>query len=422
MARLFHRRVAFLVSIVVAVSLILPIQAVAVGNITSGGACVVDYDTGVVLFGHEADTPRVPASMVKLVAVNVVYDAIKAGEIGIDTATVISRGVSELSYSLEFSNVPLPVGLSVTIGELLDVAIIWSACAATVALGEALVGSEEAFVERMNEKVVNLGFGAYFFDCYGASRDNNITPREMALFTRQLISDHPEVLVTASKRSVTFRGTEYSNTNQLLGEYIGIDGLKTGFTSAAGYCFVGTAQREGRRIIAVTMGSTQAARFPDARSLLDYGFSVADSVINSQPQRQRRTATPSKANLILNGDEMPLNAFLIGGSHYFRLRDIALLLNGTSKQFNVTFDSSESVIGIVTDTSYSGSGSIVVDIGEDPRSCVLTPSTILVDGMEFSLEVYLIGNSNYFRLRDLGSIVGFRVGWTQSTRTVIIDT
>ena len=165
-----RKQVAFFVAIVIAMSFVLPItaEAASVGgqNVTSQGACIIDFDTGIVLFGHEADTQRVPASMTKLVAVYVIYDAIRDGEISLDTETAVSNSVSDMSYNWEYSNVPIPRGSSVTISELIDVSIIWSACAATVALAEALSGSEEAFVERMNEKVALLGIDAEFHDSY----------------------------------------------------------------------------------------------------------------------------------------------------------------------------------------------------------------------------------------------------------------
>ena len=278
-----HSRIVVFITIIIALMMMVPVQALAVDvggqEISSSGACIIDFETGVILFGYKADTARVPASMTKLIAVFVVYDAISAGEISPSTVTQISKGVSELSYNWEYSNVPLPEEMSVSVRELLDVVITWSACAATVALGEALCGSEEAFVRRMNEKVANLGIDARFYDCYGVSANNYISPAGMAKLARALIMDHPEILDITSRKSVTFRDEEYKNTNQLLGEYSGIDGLKTGYTDAAGYCFTGTAQKDGRRIIAVTMGSTITARFPDARILLDYGFAAVDSIV-----------------------------------------------------------------------------------------------------------------------------------------------
>jgi D-alanyl-D-alanine carboxypeptidase len=101
----------------------------------------------------------------------------------------------------------------------------------------------------------------------------------MAEMTRALIMEYPEVLAVASKYSVRFDRITYFTTNVLLDNYIGMDGMKTGFTTPAGYCFTGTAQRGDRRMISVTLGSTQASRFLDSRILLDYGFDNIDRVL-----------------------------------------------------------------------------------------------------------------------------------------------
>ena len=248
--------------------------------ITSQGACILDFETGIQLYVYREDVLRVPASMTKMLTVYLIYDAIKAGEIKFDTVATISDSVSSFSYNREYSNVPLPKGLTVTIDSLLDVVIVNSACAAATALGEALCGSEEAFVGRMNDKVKKLGVDAVFYDAFGGSPDNMISPYGMAVLSRNLLIDHPEVLKKSQQKTVVFRGSTYKNTNPLLDQYDGVDGLKTGYTDPAMYCFTATAERDGRRLITVTMGSsTGTARGTDSKALLDYGFAVADSVI-----------------------------------------------------------------------------------------------------------------------------------------------
>ena len=421
--KLIKKHLSVAMTMIIVFALLLPVQAMAASvggsSITSQGACAMDFETGLLLYGHNERTQRVPASMTKLLAAYVVYDAIGEGVINLNSQTQISRGVSELSYNWEYSNVPLPEGITVTIEELLEVVLVWSACAATVALGEAIYGSEEALVTRMNDRVASLDINAVFYDSYGVSARNSISPLGMAHLTRNLILDHPEILTITSKRSITFRGTEYINTNRLLGEYSGIDGIKTGYTDAAGYCFTGTAQRDGRRIIIVTMGSTQASRFQDTRILLDYGFEVADDVIS---EHNTIMASPSNAFLILNNVPTPLSAYLIDDSHYFMLRDIATLLDGTQKQFNVTWDPVERVVHISTGVGYADSDGNLSNPGIEPQPCMRTPSGIMLDGVEFELEVYLINDSNYFKLRDIGDLIGFDVGWVPEIRTILIST
>ena len=417
----FRKHISFLVTIV-AIFHLAPggTQMVAASvnghAITSKGACVIDYDTGVLLFGYEENTRRPPASMIKLVAAYVLYDAIETGEISFDTVTYISPRVSEISYNKGFSNVPLPVGAAVTIRDLLDAVIVASACAATAAIGEALCGTEWAFMMRMNEKVAELGIDAYFYDSYGVSADNRISPLGMANLARHLIQDYPQILQLASQPSITFRNQDYKNTNQLLGEYWGVDGIKTGFTDAAGYCFVGTATRENRRIITVTMGSVETARFADSRILLDYGFAVADSVVSEF------NAKPSAANLILDDIELPLYAYLIGGNHYFRLRDMAILLNGTVNQFNINWNHELKIVSLYIGLGYSEEDQNLIKLDSGSRRGIPTPSQIMVGEAEHELDVYMIDSYNYFRLRDLGTLIGFEVDWIEETRTVILNT
>jgi D-alanyl-D-alanine carboxypeptidase (penicillin-binding protein 5/6) len=238
----------------------------------------------------------------------------------------ISDSNSRFSYNRGYSNVPMPRDSFYTVRELIDVIIVRSACAATVALGEAVFGSEEAMVWLMNEKAEQLGVQAEFHDSWGGSPDNRISALGMAEMTRVLIMEYPEVIGITSKRSVGFDDVPYANTNPLLGSNDGIDGFKTGFTNPAGFCFTGTALRDGRRIIAVTLGSTRSERFDDARILIDYGFNNANQVIADY---FRNAVRPSNTDVVVNSVLVPISAYKAGGTHSFKLRDLAMLLNET---------------------------------------------------------------------------------------------
>ncbi|MCL2044895.1 MAG: serine hydrolase [Oscillospiraceae bacterium] len=416
--RLNQLVVFLLLAVILTSHVTISASAAVVGGqeITSRGACVIDFDTGLVLFGYNEDTLMAPASMIKLVAAYVIFDAIEAGEISLETVTYISPIVSQLSNNLAYSNVPLPRGTAITIGTLLDLVLVASACGATAALGEALCGTEWAFMMRMNDKLASLGIEGVFYDSYGVSEYNRISPRGIALLARALIRDYPQILEISTKASVTFNDKEYKNTNMLLGDYWGIDGLKTGFTDAAGYCFTGTAQRDARRVISVTMGSNENSRFEDSKILLDYGFAVASDVVSDY------NARPSTSKLILNGEELPLYAYLIGGSHYFRLRDIAILLNGTGNQFDIFWHHELKIVSLSTGIGYSDEDQNLIKLDSIARKGTPTPASILLDGEEKEMDVYMIDASNYFRLRDLGSLFGFEVDWIEESRTVIIDT
>ena len=412
------------IAIILILTIIAPVQAWAakVGNteISSQGAAVIDFDTGLLLYGYKESTRRVPASTIKILAAYVIYDAVKADEISFDTMARISKSTSELSVNREYSNVPLTEGSSYKISQLMEVVLVSSACAATVAMGEALCGTEKAFVARMKEKAAGLDVDVRLSDCWGGSPNNSVSPLGMAILTRGFIMDHPEVLKITSKKTVTFGGKTYNSSNLLLGQYTGLDGFKTGYTDPAGYCFIGTAKQNSRRIISVTMGSTLESRYPDSRALLNYGFSVADKVIAEYDSKYK--ANPSSANLILDGETMPLSAYLINDSHYFKLRDIAYLLNGTDMQFQVLWSSFDNTVILTSGIPYSASGNELTLPFEGPRPHIPTPSMLYFNGVEYEFEAYLIDDYNYFKLRDIGSLMGFNVDWENETRTVILNT
>ena len=297
-------------------------------EITSKAAIVIDYYTGIVIFEHNADELRVPASMVKMVAVHVVLDAIKDGFVNLNTIVDISNRTRAFSYNRAFSNVPLLLESTYTISELLDVVIVRSASAATIALGEAIFGSEEALIGKMNEKAATLGVIAEFHDSWGGSPFNRVSARGMAEMTRALIKEHPEVLEITSQSYVVFDETEYNNTNWLLSNFEGLDGFKTGFTNPAGWCFTGTAVQGGRRIISVTMGSEPGFRFPDSTILLNYGFS---SFNQTMAHHFRNAVNPLYSNPLYTNPIspriiVPIILYNIEEASHFTLRDLALIL------------------------------------------------------------------------------------------------
>ena len=413
------------VVVIIILSIIVPVaaQAAMVGGtrISSSGAVVIDFETGIVLFGHNETVQRVPASMVKMVAVHVIYDAIRDGKTTMDSRIRISQSTAEFSRDRTWSNVTLVADTTYSVRELLEVVIIRSANAATVALGEGIFGSEAAFVHQMNAKAGELNIRAHFADSWGGSPDNRISPLALAWMMRALLQDHPEVIEISSMRSVRFRGSDpLPNTNHLLTRYSGADGLKTGFTNPAGFCLVGTAVRDGRRLISVVMGNSVETRFPDTETLLNFGFANAERILDDHFGRNR--AAPSSANLILNGEEMPISAYLIDGSHYFKLRDIAFLLMDTQASFGVRWSSEDRAIHLTSGEAYTPVGSEMTLAVEGNRPFVPTPSIVYLNGVPHDFEAFLIDGSNFFRLRDLGEVLGFTVEWENETRTVILNT
>ena len=451
-------------------------QASTVANpqISSPGAVVIDFETGTPLFERNARTQRVPASMIKMIAVYVVFDAIRDGHTTMDTRIRISPHVRALSVHPGWSNVPLVEGETYTVRELLEIVIVRSANGATAALGEGIFGSDAALVAQMNAKASELNIRAHFADSFGISPQNRISPLALAWFMQSLIVDHPQVLEFTSMRDVTFRDREpLNNTNHLLTRFEGADGLKTGFTSAAGFCLIGTAERDGRRLITVTMGNTSETRFPDTETLLEWGFANANRITANTPDVRPITrlghnqpepppqpqppelpppsseppshspepppslpeppnvidrpiptgrAVPSQANLVLDGVTRPLSAYLIGGSHYFRLRDIAYLLNDTHRQFEVKWDAEDNAIRMYSGVPYTIEGGELIFAISGSRPFSATASRIYFDALAYSFTAFLIDGNNFFMLRDLAPLIGFDVYWIEATRTVIINT
>ncbi|MCL2222480.1 MAG: D-alanyl-D-alanine carboxypeptidase [Oscillospiraceae bacterium] len=292
--------------------------------ITSAAAIVIDFDTGLVIFEYNAHEQRVPASMAKMIAAYIVLDAISDGIISFDTLVPTSAENTAFSRVRAYSNIVMPTGSAFTVRELMEAAVVRSAGAATVQMGEAVFETEEATVAAMNEKMRELGIEAALFDSWGRSPLNMISAHGMAEVTRSMINSHPVILEITSMETIEFDGNSFNNTNFLLGEYEGIDGFKTGFTNPAGWCFTGTAVQNGRRIIAVTMGSLHGERFNDTRILLDYGFNNVGTVITRQIMSEMSVNTPHAE---IGSPFIPIPYFNVELAEHFTLRELAIILN-----------------------------------------------------------------------------------------------
>ena len=277
------RRAAF--SLIAAILIIT--QTVSAFALTSKGACAMDVYTGDVLFEYNADEPLAPASMTKVMTTYIVYDKMNQGAFGKNTEITCSENAARLSKDSVATNVPLTAGEKYTVDELIGAMMIPSACAACTLMGEYISGSEEEFAMLMNQYVYMLGLEAYYDDASGLSDNNRITARSMAKLGARFIREYPDILNYTSLPSFTFRGKVYDNTNLLLaGEkyaYEGADGLKTGTTTLAGRCLTATAERDGKRIVGVTMRSTSStARYTDIISILDAGFSATEAIVQDR--------------------------------------------------------------------------------------------------------------------------------------------
>lgn len=241
-------------------------------TITAKSAILMERSTGTVLFEHDADKQMPPASITKVMTLLLVFEAMDAGKFTMETEIV----ASEHACSMGGSQIWLEPGEVFTVNELLKAAAISSANDACVALGEAVSGSEETFVELMNERAAELGMkNTVFKNCTGLDAEGHLsTARDIAIMSAELLR-HPEIKNYSTVWMDSLRGgkTELTNTNRLVRFYKGCTGLKTGSTDGAGCCLSASAERDGMELISVTLGSPNTdERFAAGRKLLDYGF------------------------------------------------------------------------------------------------------------------------------------------------------
>lgn len=244
----------------------------AAPSVNASSAVVMDCDTGAFYYTKDADTMRVPASMTKLMTAYIIFEELDKGTISKNSVVTISAAAARVASTSGYSNVPLSQGEKYTVDTMLKLMLIPSACGACHAMAEYISGSEAAFVARMNSTAASLGMKANFTNCHGAI-NHYVTARSMALLAYHFINNYPDILNYTSLQSISFKGATYRNTNKFLSSdyYAGVDGLKTGTSSAAGSCMTVTAKQNNRRIITVVMHSSN--RYGDTRALLDYGFS-----------------------------------------------------------------------------------------------------------------------------------------------------
>ena len=240
-------------------------------------AMVMDARSGEVLHSRNADTRLHPASLTKMMTLYIVFEAVKNGEITLDTEVRISRNAA----SEPPSKLGLHAGQRIKLRYLIRAAAVRSANDAATALGEAIEGSEAKFARRMNRTARALGMtNTTFKNAHGLTETGHMsTARDMTILGRQLFYDYPQYYNLFSRRSTHAGIKTVSNTNRrLLAAYRGADGIKTGYTRAAGFNLVASAERGNERIIATVFGGrSTASRNAKVAELLDLGFRRAPS-------------------------------------------------------------------------------------------------------------------------------------------------
>ena len=252
-------------------------------HLSTPTAFLMEASTGTVIFEQNADVPCSPASITKIMTLLLIFEALKSGDISLQDEVMTSAHAQSMGGSQVF----LEEGEMQTVDTLIKCIAVASGNDAAVAMAEFIAGSEEEFVSRMNEKAQELGMeNTHFLDCCGLSDsdDHHTTARDVAVMSRELITKYPEVFdyTTIWMEDITHntaRGSStftLSSTNMLLKQYQWTTGLKTGSTSKAKYCVSATAKKNDIELIAVVMAAPDyKARFDDAVTLLNYGYSVS---------------------------------------------------------------------------------------------------------------------------------------------------
>ena len=232
---------------------------------------LVDYASDRVLSASDADEPVPPASLTKLMTAYIVFEALEAGKIHLDDQALVSKKAWRTGGSRTF----IEVNSHVRVDDLVHGMLIQSGNDASTALAEHVAGSVDAFVVLMNEKAAALGMkNSVFKNPTGLpARGHVSSAHDLAILARAIISTFPKYYGLYAEREFSYNGITQQNRNALLSRDLGVDGMKTGFTDAAGYCIVSSAQRGGMRLIAVVLGAqSPKIRNNAAQALLQYGF------------------------------------------------------------------------------------------------------------------------------------------------------
>lgn len=248
-----------------------PIPVPSPPSIGADNFVLMDYHSGRVLASRAQDARVEPASLTKLMTAYVVFKELEAGNIAMDDMVRIS----EKAWRTKGSQMFIEVGNRISVGNLVRGMIIQSGNDASIALAQYVAGSEKTFVQVMNQYADALGMDdTHYVNSTGLpAKEHYSSAHDTAILARALISEFPEYYRFYSMKSFTWNGIEQSNRNKLLWRDKTVDGLKTGYTEAAGYCLTSSAERDGMRLISVVMGtSSPNARLDQSQALLYYGF------------------------------------------------------------------------------------------------------------------------------------------------------
>ena len=292
------RKFLVIIALVIATIISLPKISNAAIDTVAETAIIVDVNTGKILYAKSENEPLPPASMTKMMTEYIVFDQIDKNELSWDKKTEISDYVFDISANNNFSGIGLRKNIDYTVKDLYEAMAINSDNATTIALAELISETEGEFVKLMNETGEKMGLPDFqFVNSTGLDNDSNgviapegtspddsnlLSAKSAALLAYHIVTDYPEALEISKIPEKKFEDQMIRNYNWMLPHetshldqffYEGVDGLKTGNTSLAGYTFTGTAEKDGRRLITVVMkAESEAVRFKETAKLLDYGF------------------------------------------------------------------------------------------------------------------------------------------------------
>lgn len=240
-------------------------------------AIIIEASTGTVIYNKNEHEKLAPASMTKMMGLLLIMEQIEKGNLKWDEMVTASSNASSMGGSQIF----LETGEQMTVEELVKGISIASGNDAMVAMAEKIAGTEEAFVELMNKKASELGLkNTNFKNCTGLDAENHYSSaNDMAIIAKELVKHDKILEFSGTYEDYIREGTDKSfwlvNTNKLVRFYQGVDGLKTGYTSTAGYCLTATAKRNGMRLITVVMNEPDSTtRNSETTAMLDYGFNM----------------------------------------------------------------------------------------------------------------------------------------------------
>ena len=348
-------------------------------NLESGGAILIEQKTGKVLYDHNMHEKLRPASVTKVMSILLIMEALDSNKISLTDKVPCTEDAAGMGGS----QIWLEVGEELTVDEMLKAICVVSANDCTVAMADYLCGSQEAFVEKMNQRAKELGMNdTTFKNCHGIDEDGHVTSAyDIALMSRELLNNHPKILnyTTIWMDSLRNGESELVNTNKLIRNYKGATGLKTGSTSVALYNLSASATRDGLSLIAVIMKApTTKIRFAEAQKLLDYGFS------NYQYKDLATRGTILKEADVIKGVNSKVNLILetdVG----------SIIKKGEDKDIEQTVNIQENLIAPINEGQKVGEVSYCLNGKEIGKTNIVAEKSVEKKSF-FSIATYIYQN------------------------------